>query len=332
MPLVSVFLLRTQAVRAQEEVYFPHFEVVGLADDHRLSLTLLFRHYVHEAEGFRLVLPPEPDATIASRAQVRERAQQQQIPHYLQGRVSRMGDLMLVTMALYNTATDSLEWESLLKGTTEEDLDPMMQQLARQLSRQRSGQSEADIYSVTRHESEELQKIQANYNWGLTIGGAATNMNNVSNRISSGAELLLSYDARTIIADLRAGLYSGDVDFRHITINVLYPFGPKRHVPFVQAGLGLSHHNVEYDYSNVDFSNGSYPDFGPYEGSGLMLSAGGGYLVNRHSNISLRAGVRGYVALYELGKREAPVGILFNLTLSIQRRRSRRSLLDPIYY
>jgi hypothetical protein len=233
------------------------------------------------------------------------------------GELNRIGEMVIVSISMYNTETEEKEWNALQKANTPEDLDPIMQKIALSLNGKISIDETKDIYNVTDYESKELNKMIANTYLGIEIGGGAA-FGEVKNNFPAGLSGVFSGDMRTIIFDIKGNLYFSDIKLYNVSIHINYPFSQGKSTPFLGGGLGYGGTTMtsseEKTTQNWDGSTYTYTDETNRSGAGLSLFAGGGYIFNRTSNINLRLNANFFFSCYKVDG-GFPAGILLSMSV-----------------
>ncbi|MBI5217992.1 MAG: hypothetical protein HY958_03575 [Bacteroidia bacterium] len=292
-------------VKAQEKVYLPFFEVLNMHPDYQYSSSKLFKTYVDNLNVFTIILPEKKDTLYKETlVQTMQNAQKAGAGFFAVGEINSISETVIViSLTLYKTADGSKVWNDMIKSRSLSDLDPTMQRMAKAMSSKTKASEEQDIYNVSNYEARQLQKVNASYYWGLTVGGGIPFGFTVNNP-SAGVGGMLSYDGRNFMIDIKAEGYFGDFNVYAFDIDVMYPFNDKRHTPFVGGGMGISGANAKIN-ENFEHSGG------------LMLTGGGGYLFNRNADVNFRVGARMFLCAYKVGN-TAPAGILFNITILLE--------------
>ena len=115
-----------------------------------------------------------------------------------------------------------------------------------------------------------------------------------------------SYDLRNVIFIMKAEMYFCDIKIYYVNIEAMYPLSSAKNTTFISGAMG-------YGGINILSNNISYWD--SYErGGGLFLFAGGGYLLNRNANVSLKFAGNLYTPVFKVGG-TVPVGVMFTTTL-----------------
>ena len=244
---------------------------------------------------------------------IQKKANENNCEYFVKGELSALGDLIIVSVSLYETSTSELVWSDLMKAKFVEDLDPILSRISKVIGTKNKASEESDIYDVSEYESNELNRYVANSNFGLFIGGTYTFMDDVEQNVSEGFGAILSYDTRDLILEAKGELYFSDIDHYLISIDLLKPLLPKRNTYYVGFGLGYGGTQIAvekpYTYNNYsDITTTSY------DSGGLILQAHGGYIINRNSNVNFRVNLTPFVCLYQVNDK-TPFGFKFYLAL-----------------
>jgi hypothetical protein len=198
----------------------------------------------------------------------------------------------------------------MLKALTPDDLDPIMEKMATNIGITKPS-NDGDIYGVTNYESKELNKIGANRYFGITIGGGYAFVQNVSKNVPAGFGLMGSYDMRNFIFNIKAEAYFSDVSVYYFNIDALYPLNSKKNTPFINGGMGYGGVSIYHKNENTNMYMNSTTRNAD---GGLILFAGGGYIINRNSDVSLRFSGNLYAPLFQVNN-TMPLGLLFTVSL-----------------
>lgn len=293
---------------AQETVYFSAFETINVHDQHQYVTSKLFKNYV-DANGKYTILLPDAlkenhkygQLYSESIEDTKTYALAKKTSYYLIGDMSAIGDLLIVNLRMYNTASGQLVWSDALKADELEDLDPVIRLLANALGTDQPAVDAGNIYSVTQYDSKELNKRQATQSWGVTFGGGAILAPDARKPGMSGFGVLKSYDVRDLILDVKAELYFGEsTNAARIGMNILKPLSDNDFSLFY--GGGIYYGGMGYEYKHLNQHDNPY--WGPYyeevHSSGLELEGNFGVLLNRLSSIQLRATITPMIALYKI--------------------------------
>ncbi len=315
--LLILFLFSTisHCLFAQEKVYMPFFEVLNMHPDYQYSSSKLFKSYLSEQNIYNLILPEKCDTLYKESAvKAAENAKKLGANFYAIGEINVVGqNLMVLSLSLYKTADATKIWSDIVKAKGLADLDPVMQKLAMAMSSNTKSKEEGDIYTVSNYESKVLPKVNASYYWGLKVGGAYPFLKYIT-KPSAGLGAVFSYDSRNWIVDVTGEMYFGDAGIYDFNVAMTYPFSAKMHGPFASGGLGFG--SISYTEKQTDFYGNAYSD--KRNNGGLMLFAGGGYLINRTSNVNVRIGGQAFVSGFK-AQGVIPVGILFNITVLFEK-------------
>lgn len=306
-----LFIMTTFLLVSQEKVYVPYFDVIGMHPDYQLSFTRLFKSYVDMEDRYSAIVPeiPASPVSLPSVEKARKVADSLGAPYFFLADMNRLSDVVVCTFTLYQTSSGEKIWSDVMKAMTPDDLDPILQNVARAMGTEESAKKAADIYSVTNYESRELNQLKSHYAYGISVGGAYPFFRNVESPFAAGFGLMASYDSRNLILDIKGEAYFNDADIYFLSLDALYPFSEKNSTPYALGGLGIGGMDVIFDdkdYEPLDI----FAD----QGGGLMLFLGGGYIINRHSDVNLRLGGRAYIPFFQVRDQTAP-GILLNVSI-----------------
>ena len=212
---------------------------------------------------------------------------------------------------------EKLPGRKCLKPGNPDDIDPVMTIMASSLGSDKD-KSADDIYNVTDYESRELNKVEANRYFGLTVGGGYTFLPNVTKDNPAGFGIMGCYDSRNVIFDLKGEFYFSDVNIYYLGLDALYPLTRNKNTPFIGGGLGWGGIKATENTTGYSYYYPPYQEPPQYSGSGLLFSAGGGYIINRNSNISMRFSGEIMVPAFTVNN-SLPVSIMIKITLLIGR-------------
>ena len=308
-----ILLLLSQVLWSQTKVYFQNFETINLHKDYEISASKLFHSYLLHKNDFAIFYQNNQNDN-QNLEFIKSEAQKNNCDHFIKGELNALGNLIIVSVSLYNTESSELIWSDVLKAKQVDDLDPVLQRLAKALVNKEKANLDSDIYDISEYESQELTRIQANTNFGLLIGGAYTLLKDAKSNNSEGFGAIVSWDVRDLILEAHGELYFNDINHYLISIDALYPFYNKRNTPFVGAALGFSGVTALFNKKNNYNYYNDYYYIHSYSSGGLLFKLHAGYLFNRNSNVSLRATISPFVDLYKVNGL-IPCGVMINLAL-----------------
>lgn len=276
--------------------------------DYQYSTSRLLKIYLEKENKAELVLPPKDTLDYhVSKEDAIKMAKSLKINKVLIGEMNRTGEIVIIAVSIYNTETGEKEWGALQKALSPDDLDLIMQRIANSIINRHSIDESEDIYNVTDYDSKELNKKEANSYFGIEIGGGPVFVD-VDNNTPAGFSLIYSGDIRTMIFDVKGSAYFGDVKLLNLNIRLNYPFLNKASSPYFGGGLGYGRTTLKQNDNN----NNNYYYSSEHHGEGLTVFLGGGYILNRTSNINLRVNMDIFYSMYEVKEKQL-VGILFGV-------------------
>ncbi len=304
--LLITFILGFSLVMfAQETIYFPAFETINVHFKHQYVTSKLFKNYVDANGNYKIILADNLSKEVEyseSFEETKSNALRHKTSYFILSDMSAIGNLLIVNMKMYNTASGEMIWSDALKADELEDLDPVIHLLANALGSEEPAVKAGDIYSVTQYESKELNKRRASESWGITIGGGAILGSDIKNAGISGFGLVKSFDSGDFILDIKAEIHFGErgTNTRRIGMNILKPVS-KNDMSLFYGG-GIYYGGMSYEKPNLD--NEDNPYWYGYDdeinNSGLEIEGNFGVILNRLSSIQLRATVSPMLALYKM--------------------------------
>jgi hypothetical protein len=247
--------------------------------EHLVAATDVFRAHLERTGRFQVAIVPSPapEGVEASFAQAAEVARTAGADLAVTLRVSRLGANAHVRMGAYRPDGSVAHVDELVAATPD-DLDPVLQRLAKGFAEGRPARTVAEVDTVTQKEAEAYKKMQATNVFGLRLGGAMI-MNRAGADEDSGTAAGLGifwlYDARSYLADVGLDYFGGEGGHLFsIGLGAYYPFSRGNTSPYLGGGLAYS-----------------FVETGGDGGSGLALRAGGGVLFGRLSNVQIRADI-----------------------------------------
>ena len=293
------------SVFASERVYMPLFELVNIHDDYQYASSKLFQRYADKDGRYEVVIPAQTDSAQAqpAKADVQKIAQEKGCSKYILADLTRLGETVVVSLSLYSTQNGQLLWSDAMKAANPDDLDPILERMAKAIGTDQTASKTEDIYTVTQKEEKKLRKKRANKSFGFGITGF-TMLNSPGPWFQPGLELFWSYDSRNILFQIdgsfnfhsdsrtayRTNYYDEQVSYSidetlvnlSLGLSGYYPFFDGSTTPFL--GGGLSFTSTIYEESSDYY----YSDEEDTSNTGLWVRLGGGILFNRTSNVTFR--------------------------------------------
>lgn len=291
--LLCILLLLGNSLFAQErkKVFVPWFDVVNLKSEFKVVPAKVLRGYIEEQQRYEVVLPPYGDTVTGAwldAPYLCKAAKEAGADYVVMGTLTRLSETVLVEVRMLDASSGSLQWTDKLKANTTDDLDPIMMRVGKTLGTSKVTNGTDDIYSVSSYDSKSLRKREANYSFGVGLGGLT--LLNPSSDLMGGFSIAGSYDMRELIFDIKGSYYgigAPDYDMYSFGIEILKPFRKTDYSPFISTGFLL----VGYDYPVSQSTRTSV--LNSEHTSGFLFQAGAGYMVNRLSSAHLRADING---------------------------------------
>jgi len=287
----------------------PFFQIENMHWEYQMSAAKIFKNYVNDINKYTLILPETKDTTYPKESfhQTILNAKTAGTKYFIIAEMNALNDVMIVSMTMYNTSDSSKVWNDLLKARTPDDLDPILQRLAKCLGTDKKASVDGDIYSVTNYDSKPLSKVNTSVNFGVAISGAYCFVNKVSNQTPAGFGLLASYDARDVIFDLQGDFLFGDIKMYGVRISGLYPFKSSKNTPYIGGSIAWSG-------TTLSSNDNSYYSTS-HSGGGLAFYANGGYIFNRNSTVNFRVAGSIIIPTYKTDDNQVPLGLMMNVAI-----------------
>ncbi|MEP1093699.1 MAG: hypothetical protein ABJG78_01240 [Cyclobacteriaceae bacterium] len=313
-------------LRAQTNtVYFPYFELISTNKDANLqySTSKLIKSYIENNHPYAVILPErEAESYFEDEGQSVALAKAKEVSalYFMDGEIHNLQGVFIISLGLYETASGERVWHDMVKGTLEQDLDPLLSRLGRSFLTTKTAKTDIEIDEVTEYDSRgiELKQIKVNHFIGLMIGGKYL----FGEETLSGLGLAYTYDATTFLFSLNFDYYpsssllrDGAFDERSLrngsfSLGGMLPLSRKRSTAFIDAGL-------EYGFMTSRRDPKFSEDTGSTQG-GIGLYAGAGYLINRNSTVNLRVYGGVSIPFYTLENQNFP-GFKFGIITSFAR-------------
>jgi len=309
----SLISMAASLAWSAERVMVTNLDLINVNPKFQYSTLKQLKVYTDEAGRYDLVLPARGDSALAQPTQDEALAQarEKSFPYLLMGDLNAIGDKLFISFKLIQTSSGAILWSDRMKAADPEDLDPILMRVGKSLGSEKKAVNSEDIYSVTYEDSKGLQKKQVFTMVGLGIGGLFLPNSPTDDKFLPCFEGYYSYDARTIIAEVRAGYENqGDLGGFQFGINVFKPINNDAQSFFI--GGGLAYAFMVRDYETEE----EYGSWGESETkNGLAFNVTGGYLFNRTSTLQVRFDVGYNVYAFKINDK-VPQGVKATLNLS----------------
>ncbi len=313
--LILTFIAIILSVKSQEKIYLNYFSTENVYWEYQSSVTKIFKNFIINEGKYSVIIPEKTDSIYPDEPFeiTKQKAQVAEAKYFIIGELNALNEVLIFSITMYNTSDGTKVWSDILKAKSPDDLDPILTKIAKTLGTENKSSQDGDIYNVTNYEAEQLKKVEATLNYGLTINGGYCYIEGVKNMFLSGFGGIVSYDLRDIIADIEGNIYLGDVDIYYISINGLYPFKYSKNTPFLGGGVSFS----SICYEKEVKKNSLYEDYyytSHISSKGLAFIVKGGYIFNRIGNTNLRLSGSLIIPTYEVGTRY-PLGFGIGATI-----------------
>ena len=301
--ILGLFLMMPSI--AQNKIYFPTFELIGLDKDGELqySTSKLAKMYIESNHNQSIVLAQHDGTTYLGNEPFDESvayAQSANIPLIMTGEIHSIDGHYIVSISVYDAKTGEKKWSDMIKGLTSDDLDPLLSRLGRTFMTKSKARDDIELGEVTKYEQQgvEMQQIKANHYFGVLLGANAPFNDNTQAGIGFG----YAFDASTVIFTMNLDFYRSsrestsntfgnntNSNMQSFSMGVAYPFNRKRNTWYFMGGL---------DYSSFTKYLEIVDDRTTNQGMGVYV--GGGYLLNRNSTVNMRIQTSLYMPTYQV--------------------------------
>ncbi len=313
---------------AQEVIYVPYFDNEGCSRQTGISSAILFADYVNQYGKFKAELAAVKDSSAPPETfnEARESADLISSKYFILGKVIRIDGHYYVQTALYASSSGNLFWSDSRQAGNSADLMLAIKDLARKVADLEGKNMDDDLMLVSSTEGRKLNRIQSNKSLGFITGFMMPMSEEESNKINPGFGGLISFDSRDFIFEATGEVYFGSDSlydgnsfesvsnqYLNLGINAIYPFGERNNAPFVSISSGLSYRRSEVKYL-IPTSTSVQRQF-VYD-QGLLLTAGGGYILKRNTDASLFIYARGY--MFMMDTERYMYGLMLNFSLQFE--------------
>lgn len=317
--ILSLFLVAiVQLMYAQEKLYFPLFEVINVHEDYQYGTAKLLKSYCDEEARYELILPQRYETTRTNfdKASVQAEAKNAGATSFLLADMNALGETLIISLTIYNTATGERTWGDRVKADGLSDLDPVLTQVAKLMGTQKKVSEVEDIYSVSNYDANNLRKKEADGGFMVSIGGMTTfliDYPGVSNVFSGGFGAGYFVDSRTFLLEVGGEFKFGEnINYRAMYLKGYYPFKTAALSPFLGGGFSYAAHTVENYVTESNGFGGTYDYYDSQSYSGMIISVDGGIIFNRTSSMNLMLYGSYYIGTYSM-KGDTPNGFMLGL-------------------
>lgn len=306
-PLLVLGLAAAPAARAADRAVLLPATGANVAEGELAAATDLLRADLEQTGRFAVVLGRTPGGNVAepAPAEAAEEARAAGAALAVTLRISRLGAASSARLAAFRPDGSLLHADA-LSAASPDDLEPVLQRLARGLAAARPAADLATTDTVTEREARPQRRRAATRSFGVRLGGTwlVDRPGGGEPKLVVGPGVFWLYDARSFLAEVALDWQGGGgdaaVDGR---IGVFVPFNREDVAPYAGLGLGYAIVNVGDDTD-----------------AGLELRGAGGVLFNRLSTVQLRVEAGWRTTLFTLrvdGRRDtvqgpfASVGLAF---------------------
>ncbi len=294
----ALLLVAAPAARAAERLVLLPATGANVDEGELVAATDLLRAGLEQTGRFAVVLGRTTGGNVTepSPAEAAAEAAEAGAALAVTLRISRLGSVSSARLGAYKP-DGTLAHSDALSAANADDLEPVLQRLARGLGAARPAAELATIDTVTEREARPLRQVPASFDWGFRIGATwfVDGPGGDTGRLT-GAGAFWLFDARSFLAEATADWQSGDGD--HLLeggLAVHVPFSRQNVAPYAGAGFGYAIVNA-----------------GDETDAGLTVRGAAGVIFGRLSSVKVRVEGGWRTTLFTLraadGRREAVHG------------------------
>ena len=291
--LLAIALTFAASIYAAERVYLAPISAVGINENIGIAAEKLMNAYIDENNRYVLISYSEEDSIkVGDRESINKKAKEKNCTKFIMAEFTRLGENVITSFKLYNVNSEVPVWSDRLKANNPEDIDPIVQRVARNIGTSQKATRDNDIYTVTQQETKTPKKKGINTYGGVKVIG--TLPLNPDPMLDAGLGIFLFCDAKDYFFNAEASIVNiGEASDRptlaNIMLSLMYPFGTSSTSPFIGGGLAFGYREgvIKDNINDVKA-----------ETSGLSLEAGGGVVFNRASRVMAIAQVNYFVDFF----------------------------------
>ena len=280
--LLAIALTFAASIYAAERVYLAPISAVGINENIGIAAEKLMNAYIDENNRYVLISYSEEDSIkVGDRESINKKAKEKNCTKFIMAEFTRLGENVITSFKLYNVNSE-----------VPEDIDPIVQRVARNIGTSQKATRDNDIYTVTQQETKTPKKKGINTYGGVKVIG--TLPLNPDPMLDAGLGIFLFCDAKDYFFNAEASIVNiGEASDRptlaNIMLSLMYPFGTSSTSPFIGGGLAFGYREgvIKDNINDVKA-----------ETSGLSLEAGGGVVFNRASRVMAIAQVNYFVDFF----------------------------------
>ena len=175
--------------------------MVGVSEDLGITAEKLMHAYIDENGRFVLINYAENDSVEAGNYEsINKVAIQKNCSKFIIAEFTRLGQNVISSFKLYNINNEKPVWSDRLKAANPDDLDPIIERVARNIGTKKQASDDDDIYTITEQETQPLKKIGISGYFGLNIVGDLELTPNTN--MLAGIGLFTLFDAKRVFLGL----------------------------------------------------------------------------------------------------------------------------------
>ncbi|MEI7594847.1 MAG: hypothetical protein WCK02_03805 [Bacteroidota bacterium] len=298
---LSILVFLASNIFGQEKIYMPYFTISGVHADYKVSTTKMLKTYIESTNRYQVILSNYIDTSSfdLNLVKVQKEAFEISANYFVLGDMNAVGNLLIISVKMYETSTGKLYWNDVIKANSLSDLDPSMQKIANNIGTTSKAHIDNDIATVTDYEAATNKTFFAQSRNIISIEGAFISNSVVKSQFLNGLGYTKSFDVKKFIFNISASYLWGEQRYSRMEVGLLYPLTSKGITPYIGGGLGMS----TYSFNNNSSSYSYYRQ----HSNGLELVASGGALVMRNAAVGMRIGGTISLPAFNINNKYVPI-------------------------
>jgi hypothetical protein len=289
------------------------FEGIGVDSITAMVATSMFRTELGNTGKFTVATADEvadvlgADKVVTRISDAQDAARRIGAAKAVIGSLSKLGTQVIGMVKLIDVA-GGVEFEDRLATTSRDELDIVLTRLAKAVATQTKASTNAELGEITEKESKEVNRRQAFFGGGVSLGGFLPVGGLGTNEIVPMGSLLGLYETPDFFAEVRYSGVFASTNFMPFTIGVFKTSSRSDFTSYYGGALGVG------SYSYTDGTG--YYNYNHHSGWGFVAAPGAGYMLFRTYDFHVMADLRYYLMFGESGVRHGPA---LSITLAFRR-------------
>ena len=156
---LALTLTFAASIYAAERVYMPPISAIGINENIGIAAEKLMNAYIDDGKRYVLINYTEDDSVkVGDRESINQKAIEKKCTKFIMAEFTRLGENVITSFKLYEINNEVPVWSDRLKANSPEDIDPIVQRVARNIGTRNKATHDDDIYAVTEQETKTPKK------------------------------------------------------------------------------------------------------------------------------------------------------------------------------